>query len=160
MNPAKGIRSEWLAATAIALVIAGCGGGTTGGSTARSAATSPAVVRADAICAQLNTQLISDLPKSVSTKEIAAISPRNAALEQRAARELASLRPPASIEREWQELISDRRLLAEALTSLGQAARAGEQASVETLGKYKAHLRAQLLEVGERIGFTSCQKLG
>jgi hypothetical protein len=130
----------------------------------QSAASSPAVagaiVRADAICRRLNTELTAKRPKSVSVKEIESISPRNATLEQKAVNELAKLSAPTVIVREWRQVIAYRRSLAGALIALTGAARAGDTARIKKLGQAKASVRKKLLEVGKHIGFTSCQELG
>jgi hypothetical protein len=96
----------------------------------------------------------------VNAHVIASVSPRNAVLEQRVVSELAKIEPPHGSEQEWQQVISYRRMLAHALTELARAAKSGDQAAIKRLGQYKQTVRKKLLAAGERVGFSSCQKLG
>jgi len=140
-----------------ALVLPGCGGS---GGASGSDSSSPVIASADAICHRLNTELVANVPKQVSLHVFATVSPRNAALERRALDELSQLQPPASVAQQWQQVLSDRRVLADALIELARDAKAGDTTAIQELGKHKEQIRAKLLEAGDRIGFTSCQKLG
>jgi hypothetical protein len=138
--------------------MSGCGGSS--GAVQTSSSTTSLVARADAICRRLNAELVANLPKSVSPQAVASVTPRNAALEQRAVSELARLQPPQSSAQKWREIISYRGMLATALTDLARAAKAGNRASMARLSQYKQRVRRKLLVTGERGGFSSCQKLG
>lgn len=162
----------WLAASIAAAMLSGCGGSSaartgapvtnqTGAPVAsESDLRAPATARADAICRRLDAELVANLPKSVNARVIASVSPRNAVLEQKAVSELAKLEPPKGSEQAWQQVISYRRMLAQALSELARAAKAGDQAAIKRLGQYKQTVRNKLLAAGERVGFSSCQKLG
>jgi hypothetical protein len=155
----------WLIAIIAAAALSGCGGSSDAARTAspvanQPSASAPAIVRADAICQRLNTELAANLPKKVTTRILAALTPRNAALEQKAVSELAKLEPPKGSAKEWQQVISYRRALAHALTELTTAATADNQANIKRLSQYKQEVRRKLRVAGAHVGFSSCQKLG
>jgi hypothetical protein len=155
----------WLIASIAAAALSGCGGSSDASRTAspvasQSGARAPVIARADAICQRLNAELAANLPKQVTTQLVAALTPRNAVLEQKAVSELAKLEPPKASAQQWQQVISYRRALAHALTELTTAAKADNQASIKRLSQYKQDVRGKLLVAGEHVGFSSCQKLG
>jgi hypothetical protein len=151
---------SWSVVVLALLSLAGCGGSTGAPSAHESAAYASAITHADAICRRLNTQLAVGLPKHFSLQAVASISPRNAALEQRAVGELARLEPPASIAREWRQVIVYRTDLANELTQVARAAKAGNTAAVKRLGVTKTSVRKKLLTLGQHVGFSACQELG
>jgi hypothetical protein len=162
LTASRACSSLAVAGTVLSLAACGGGGASTGATPlAVETSTRPAVVvRADAICSQVNSELLASLPKTVSAHEVATVSPRTAALEQRVVEQLARLRPPAKIAREWDEVVSYRRSLAHALLELAAVAKTNDKKAMRKLGEYKERVRTQLRQVGEHVGFTSCQTVG
>jgi hypothetical protein len=118
------------------------------------------IARADAICLRLNNELAATAAKSVGMREIARVSPRHAALEQTAVMELSKLTPPASIARDWRQIVAYRQTLAEELALLGRYAKVKNARSVRALAVSKKHLHRQLTTVATRDGFKRCSRLG
>lgn len=146
--------------TVALLLLAGCGGSTGTPVAKESAASASVIASADAICRRVNAKLVVALPKHFSMRAVASVSPRNAALEQKAVSELAELDPPASIAREWRQVIAYRSELANELTQLGRAAKAGNMAAVKRLAASKTSVRKKLFALGQHLGFSACQELG
>ena len=154
-----------------AIALAGCGGSSSGagsreGSSSASStpgsslARSAFIARADAICKRLNAEIAKVKPKSRSLPEIARVAPIHAAVEQAAVSELSQLTPPASIAREWQQLVSYRRALATELAKLGRDAKTMSSASIRALTASKLRVHKQLLAAGAQAGFKDCPQVG
>lgn len=130
------------------------------GSPPSSAEGSPArsqlIARADTICKRLDTKLAAISPANLSMREIARFAPPRAALEQAAVMELSKLAPPASIARDWQQLIAYRRTLMEELFELGRDAKANDAAGIRALSASKKLVHQKLLTVATRDGFKYC----
>lgn len=118
------------------------------------------IARADAICRQLNTEIIATKLANLSAREIARGVPRNAALEQRALTELSKLRPPASIARSWRQVIAYRTTLMEELVKLGRDAKANDAAGIQTLTASKKRVHGELSTTARRAGFKDCSQVG
>lgn len=114
------------------------------------------VVRADAICRRLNTQIEANKQASLSATEIARFAPRNAALEKTALKELSKLKPPASIARDWRQVIAYRRTLMEELAKLGRYAKANNTQAIHKLSESKKRVHQKLLTIAKRDGFKDC----
>jgi hypothetical protein len=167
-------RLGWARALVLCAVlpIAGCGGGssTTASnsttapngavSTARSASpqTKVLIVDADAICQRLNSRVVAS--HVTSSQEIASGASRNAVLEQAALVELAKLVPPASITRQWQQILAYRRTLALQLTTLARFERSNDAKAANALITSKLRVHRQLRVAATRLGMTACAKLG
>jgi len=156
------------------LAAAGCGGSSTaapsGSAASRteptesrtsndSAARSRLIAKADAICRRLNRELAA-APSRLEARQIASSAPRNAALERRALAELGRLRPPASLARDWRQIIAYRRTLAEELAELGRYAKAGDVPAMKALGASKKRVHQKLSELATRDGFKDCSRVG
>ncbi len=152
---------------------AGCGGSSTAASksvSTNSPASSPApasslsrqafVTKADAICQRLDARIARVKAKSASLREIERIAPPHTALEQAAASELGTLSPPAAIAREWRASVTYRRMLAEELLTLVQAAKANDSARIKALAASKLSVHKKLLAAGTHAGFKYCSQVG
>jgi hypothetical protein len=132
-----------------------------GGSTPASSLSSSAfIARADAICRRLNAEIAKAKSKNTSLSEIARVAPSNAALEQAAVGELAGLTPPASIAREWRQIVAYRRTLAAELLTLGKDAKAKDSAGVQALAESKKSVHKKLSALGTKAGFKDCPQVG
>jgi hypothetical protein len=118
------------------------------------------VVRADAICRRLNTQIEANKQANLGVHEIARFAPRNAALEKAALKELSKLKPPASIARDWRQVIAYRRTLLEELVKLGRYAKANNTQAIHKLAASKKRAHQQLLTIATRDGFKDCPQIG
>lgn len=153
-----------LVLVAAALAAGGCGGGS---SDARSAGPLPdgsprsqLIARADAICRRLNAQIKANKQSSLRLNEIARFAPRNAALEATALKELSKLTPPASIARDWHQVIAYRRTLMEELVKLGRYAKANNARAIHKLAASKKRVHQKLLATATRNGFKDCPQIG
>jgi hypothetical protein len=124
------------------------------------AARAQLIAAADAICGELDRELAASKQKSLALPEIARFAPLNAALEQRAVADLAKLTPPASLARDWQQIIAYRRMLAEELVKLGRYAKARDRAGIKALVVSKQRVRQSLLAIATRDGFKQCSSAG
>ena len=163
-----------VAALAIPLSVAGCGGS---GKATASGAADPASVQstgsgqqpvdagsarliasADVICRRINGQL-SGASRS-QPSDIARTAPRNAAIELRAVGELSKLTPPASIAGDWTQILAYRRTLAQELGALARDATAGDASGMRALGVSKKKVRQKLSQLAARDGFKDCTSVG
>jgi hypothetical protein len=167
---------------AVTLAAGGCGGSKGGSSTASSTTVSGAgtsassqvsstatgsgkplsaaqlVAKADAICAQLNTELDRDHIRR--QQDIARIVPHRVAAEQAALTALSILTPPASMAHDYRQMLATRRTLIEDTTKLGQAAAADGTNADTSLYASSTALVRQMATTAQRDGFKSCGKLG
>lgn len=157
-------RARALAVLALALASSGCGGSSgaePGGSTvARSPQARRLIASADAICGQLNTELVSTTSSHPSNSEIASTAPRHAALEKTAVARLSRLTPPPELAGDWSKIIAYRTTLAQELEALARAAKANDTAAVSALGTSKARVHKQLAVIAVHDGFSACATVG
>jgi len=155
------------------LFAAGCGGSgkapaissaassvgrTESGNSNESAAKSRLIAHADAICRRLNRELTSASRPEAS--KVARTAPHNAALEQRAVVALSKLTPPASLARDWTQIIAYRRTLAQELVALARDAKVGDVPAMQALGVTKKHVHQKLTQLATHDGFTDCSSVG
>jgi hypothetical protein len=160
-------------AAAVSLLATGCGGSEhppASGSAARApgrsrsthseerAATSRLIASADAICRRFNKELTGASRPQAS--KVARTAPRNAALEQRAVAELSKLTPPASLARDWKQIIAYRRTLAEELVTLARDAKADNVQGMQALAASKKRVHDELTKLAAHDGFTDCSSVG
>lgn len=118
------------------------------------------IARADAICRGLDTKLATVNPASLSMHEIARFAPPRAVLERTAVAELSKLMPPASITRDWRQVIAYRSTLTNELFKLGSDAKANDAAGIRALAVSKKLVHQKLLTVATRDGFKYCSRVG
>jgi len=162
------------AAAVIALVLAGCGSSgragapaatairstpTKSGASNESAGPSRLIARADAVCRQVNRQLIA-APASLDASQIARDAPRNAALERRAVAQLRKLTPPASLARDWRQILAYRQTLAGQLVELAKYVKALDVRHVQALAASKKQTHRKLAGLAIRDGFKDCANVG
>ncbi len=111
---------------------------------------------ADTICKRLDTKLATVNPANLSAGEIARFAPPRAVLERTALAELSKLTPPASIARDWGQVIAYRRTLMEELFKLGRYAKIDDTSGIRALAVSKKRVHQQLLAVATRDGFKYC----
>jgi hypothetical protein len=154
------------------LAVTGCGGSGTPRKTdpsASTAGTQPAgpiqaaanshlIASADAICRRVNGQLTG--ASRPQPADISHTAPRNAAIELRAVAELSKLTPPASLARDWTQMLAYRRTLAQELVALARDANAGDIAGMRALGLSKKRVRQKLSQLAARDGFRDCMSVG
>jgi hypothetical protein len=114
------------------------------------------VTRANTICQRTNKQIRAIKSKNSGREEILRVVPVHAQSERVALSELRQLKAPATIARQWEQILAYRRALAEDLTKLVSAARANDLATLTKLVSSKATLHKKLLTVARRAGFKSC----
>jgi hypothetical protein len=178
--PARAHLTTALAFAIGVFAIAGCGGGASGSSASHGSASTTSVgastggstihgaplsagellIRADAICRRLNTELAATKGKGVSARQIVLSVPRNIALESGSLEELAKLVPPSSRVRGWRRLLAERTKLAEELTLLLKAAKRNDAAAMTTLITSKKRSHAALLKIATSLGFKDCSTVG
>lgn len=136
-------------------------GGTASGKTGlsgQSHADARLISSADEICRRFNSRLISTARSESSN--IAREAPRNAAIELQAVGALSKLSPPASLARDWAQILAYRRKLAQELVALARAAKAGDAAGIRALGASKKRVRQKLTQLAARDGFKDCTSVG
>jgi hypothetical protein len=114
------------------------------------------IARADTICRGLDTKRAAVNPANLSMREIARFAPPRAALEQAAVTELSKLTPPASIARDWRQVIAYRTTLTKELFKLGSDAKVNDAPGIRALAASKKLVHQKLLTVATRDGFKYC----
>ncbi len=167
-----------MVAATLVLGAAGCGGGSSqarsseppsahsGSSSSSTAASDPRssvgfIGQSDAICRRLNTQLaIGRKPGGLTVSEMATLLPPRATLERQTAKELSTLTPPATLARDWRQILAYRRTLADELAQLGQDAKAKDVKAVKALIPSKKRTHGKLSALATRAGFKDCSTVG
>jgi hypothetical protein len=156
----------------IALLVAGCSGGSSGsavggrspqashGTTSTAPQSSSFAARATAICHRMNVEFDAQPPKNGTIAETARITPARAILEKRAADELGRLRVERDQASAWRTLVADRETLAKELAEVGVAARLKRLAAVKRLAESKARLHKRVTAAAERLHIPECAKFG
>jgi hypothetical protein len=158
----------------IALTAGGCGGSTkspsqaaappTKQSTATGAkgqtSTPSLIATADPICMRLNEKLAADAQAPSGGAALVHSSQRHLALERKTLRELAKLRPSASLAPAWKEVLVYRRALAGELVTLIRYTQANDTKGIEALTASKLKLHHKLFEAATHVGFKDCALVG
>jgi hypothetical protein len=118
------------------------------------------ISRADAICRRLNAELDTAKSKISTQADIVHIAPQRAALEQSTLVLLSKLTPPASMAHDYQQILTDRQVLIEDLTKLGQDAAANNLSAEQPVFSSSAAVVSQLAVTGQRDGFKYCKQVG
>jgi hypothetical protein len=124
------------------------------------------IAKADAICRRYNEQIAASKVQStqaraeVFMKEITQVIPAHAALEMKAIAELARLKPPASLARDWKSILTYRRILANELLALIGAAKRKDAKAISVLAVSKKREHELLAAVAARDGFKDCAQAG
>jgi hypothetical protein len=162
----RSVAPAMLAALAIALGLAGCGGSSSNATsqptpkpaTIDSAQSRSMIAQANSICQQLTTKFAAEKTQSVSVAEILRIGPRRTVEETQTARELAELTPPPALTHDWQLILRYRRALAQELTALVDAARTNDQAAIVRLSASKIQNHRKLAVLADRNRLTQCAR--
>jgi hypothetical protein len=134
--------------------------GRTDSATAPSASDSPAASRliaeADVICRRLNNALAASKSAGKNASQIVSASSRHAALERRTVAELNELTAPTSLTRDWKQIISFRRTLADDLIKLAHLAKVENSTAIRSLAASKTRVHDELTRIATRDGFKDC----
>jgi hypothetical protein len=171
---------------AVCVLVAGCGGGssskpatnatsasasksasaaTTTGSKANAPPPATKVSRtqlveiANGICKQVKTDFKGGSTGSQFT-EIAAVAGEHAAIEERAAEDLAALVPPHGLVIQWGALVAERRALAKELGTLAQAAHEEDAKAIVSLEQSKARRQKSVISLAHSLGVEECASYG
>ena len=156
----------------LALALAGCGGVGSGDlpstQTHTIAASSPEgpvrsrpqlIARADAICARRNTAIDAVKLPGTKPKDIESFAARSTVLEQTAFLELGRLRPPASMARDWQQILADSRTLLEYVVKLDEYGEYNEIRLIPALAHSTQTVKHRLQVTATHAGFKHCSRL-
>jgi hypothetical protein len=84
----------------------------------------------------------------------------NAALERLAVAALARLKPPASLARDWRQMLAYRRKLIDELDALAGDVKTNNKRAVQSLALSKLQVHKKLLQLAARDGFKDCAHVG
>ncbi len=110
--------------------------------------------KADAICFTVNAKRAST--KITSSQDYARFVPPLAAREQTASAELAKLTPPASMTRDWDQIVSSAKALADSTTKLGEYAKKYSFKEASKLLPLMEHTQQLMIATAKRNGFKDC----
>ena len=151
------------------LAVAGCGGSskaqpsgsvTESRPTKESAGANGLIAKADAICRRLNVELAATASTGSEAHQLALSAPRHAALERHALAQLGKLAVPASLARDWRQILAYRQTLAEELVKLARYAKTNDTRAIQALGASKKRVHQKLTELATRDGFKDCSTIG
>jgi hypothetical protein len=151
-----------VAATIVALLVAGCGGSSNGNTTASASAKSPMVARADALCKTLNerrkaaNKQVGAVTSIASLRKVAEVAPFLQAFERNTLAELRKLTPPSELATAWQKILAGAELLTERAGKLGASASAKNLKAVEALIKEDQTIEKELIPIATKAGFKHC----
>jgi hypothetical protein len=92
--------------------------------------------------------------------EIAVVAGEHAVIEERAAVDLAALIPPRALAVSWRSLVADRRVLAQELASLSQAAHEEDSAEIVRLEQSKVRRTKTVAALARSLGVDECATFG
>jgi hypothetical protein len=169
-------RAAWaLTLIGALLSITGCGGGSSTAASSTSApngatrsnatgeapaARSSFIEQADRLCGRVNAEVLAIKAKSESASEVLRIVPRTISVERKGVATLEQLQPPASLARDWQQMLSYRRTLASQLGKMVEIARKNDGTSIGPLGAAKERIHHSLSRTAKANGFKACAKVG
>lgn len=163
---ANRIRLGWHLAIVVlsistAALASGCGGSSPPQQERTTTSQSSAMVpEAKAICKKFDEKISASKPHVVggrtSTHELALNALANAKLEKEAITELVRLHPPASLSRQWRQLIAYRQALANELIAIGHYWEANDLAKIKALAASKKAEHQALAAVASRAGLQAC----
>jgi hypothetical protein len=140
-----------VALMAAALGASGCG------SSAKPLTRAELTAKANAICKTVAAKLSS---KSISSEQqISHVAGELAAFEQTALAGLSKLVPPAELETDWKEFVSDAQTLAENTAKLGEYARAKDLKAAKALILSSEATQKQMVTIAKRDGLAACEKV-
>jgi hypothetical protein len=162
------------------LLGAGCGGkssGAAGDAKATSPATTTAagnggssaaatdanrqfIVKADAACRRVNSELRKSKAKGSKPAQLAALVVANETIERNGVKKLSKLTAPAPLAEPWKMVLIYREELANELARLARAVRRHDTAPFAHLQKAKKEIRAKLAAEGKKFGFKDCARTG
>ncbi len=120
-----------LALVAATLAVAGCG--SSSGSTT-SLTSAQLIAKANPICAQANAAL-QPVYKITKFPDIPPAAAKAASEIRQASSELASLKPPAAMEKDWKVVVSSYQTLATVIAELGEHAKLTTKPDVPVIAK-------------------------
>ena len=159
-----------LVLVATALIVAGCGGSSKTQSSSSASAGSGAgetgasseltnselIAKADAICARANAELSSSSVKS--EQDYATVMPQDAAYFESEAGQLRGLKPPAGMEKDWNQIVANFQVIAEDIAKVGEYAQKKTLARGAALYKAANEARQQIFAIAKRNGFKVCSQ--
>jgi hypothetical protein len=151
-----------VAATIVALLVAGCGGGTSSSSAESASARSPMVAQADAICKVVNArrkaadEQVGAVTSDAALAKVAQIAPYLAAIERNAIIKLRKLTPPADVAPAWQKVLAGAELLSVNAGKLNEDAKAKNLKGAEAVIKADQKSEKELFAVAKKAGFRHC----
>jgi hypothetical protein len=122
------------------------------------------ISQADVICKRVELERATAVGRLtvVSTsnakelKEVGRLAPGLSQEQQRGVARLRALKAPASLEHDWQELLTGMQQLAAETAKVGVAARAGNGKGVEAITASGAPIRSGLERIAQQVGFKYC----
>ncbi len=118
------------------------------------------VAKADEICRRLNAEITAAKTTVQTQQDIMRVASQRAAIERVAVVDMSKLNPPASMERDWQEIILARKMLIEDLTKVSQYAAAKNTQNERPLYLSSANLARHMAATAQHSGFKYCGQLG
>jgi hypothetical protein len=171
-----------LALATTALAAAGCGstskpsstGGSVGASTTTAATTATTTVRsstrtrpltraqliaqADVICRKVNARR--SKMKIKTSQDYARSVPPFASYEQVMYAKLDKLVPPASMAKDWTQIVAQARTLAAGMTKIGQYAKTKDLEAANGVFSSASKAQAQMIVIAKLDGFKDCSRPG
>jgi hypothetical protein len=164
------------------LLASGCGGGsssTHAGPSSSAASTAPATTStkptapppatkvsraqlveiADGICKQVAVDFKGGAAGN-QFAEIARVAGEHAVIEERAVADLAALIPPRALAIQWHTLVTGRRVLAQELATLAQAAHEEDSSAIVRLERSKARRTKTVVKLARGLGVDECASYG
>jgi hypothetical protein len=167
------IQLATLTAATAAVVTSGCGSSKTGSAASIAHATTPTtatvplaigkpltraqlIAQGDAICASTNAKI-----KAISAKtnaEIINALPQAAIYYNAEAESLSKLVPPASISRDWSQIVNDIELTSRYTSGTARYAKENQKKTAARLYKEGLKLRERWLAIAKRDGLKVCSE--
>lgn len=167
---------------ALCVLVSGCGGGSSSTPGTESASASSAVPAttsakstsppkptkvsraqlieiADGVCKQVKADFKGGAAGN-QFAEIAQVASEHAVIEERAAADLAALVPPHSLAVRWRSLVVNRRVLAQELATLSQAAHEEDAQAIVRLQRSKARRTKTVTALAKGLGVGECASYG
>ena len=114
------------------------------------------IAQADTICRRLNQKRLSTTVGARQT--YADVLTPVAAYDQAAAAQMRKLTPPASIAKDWNQIVSGTQAIADAMTATVAYAKAGKLKEAEPLSIKLERATQQILSAAKRAGFKDCAR--
>jgi hypothetical protein len=117
------------------------------------------VTIADGVCKQVKADF-KGAAAGNQFAEIAQVAGEHSVIEERAADDLAALIPPRDLAAGWRALVTNRRVLAQELAALLQAAHEEDAKQIVGLERSKARRSKTVASLARSLGVTECASIG